>query len=955
MRSIFRGFLITAIFICSCEKSSVPAEISIQVNNSKKQVVADAEVKIDGELVGKTNDKGIFASKIDLTVGNRYRVEVAKDSADYYYAPYFDSFEVLDQKENKVDIRATLYFVPKPSNKNQLNKADVAVKPSEKSREDFRGEVPKETDQEVVDKNEKPESEKTEVAKTEVVTKPIERLKAPVANEDVDNSVYYTVHVYSGGQAVGGASVYVGDEVSGDIELGCKTNLRGRCVVKLKQKQGESFAFLVKKKSYQTATRRMKAAHRGMERINLSRGNAIDIFAMTRSYQYSRGISGVDVIVKGIKVGQTDRFGHLSYAYSGKQSDLVDVELKTTGFLPESFSTDFVISGPTSLIHYFTAEKPHSVKTALAPSQLAGKISTKSGKIFESAIDSNLERSIREHLFSHRDFSEVTKNKLNQGIQNEGKSIESLLRQGWKDTSLKGSLDMIVVPTIVSGTPMVIELSVIDSQAKVIAAAKEIVRNTSDFRSINDAVKSIALKIRRKFPFEGAVIAAENGVITTNFGTDSGRIIKAGDTLEVYGSQPNKLGNDYHYKKIATLEIELISGKETKSKVLSLLPRSIIRRGDLVTFRARQSTDNIVVATNKVVLRAFGEQDSYKHVLTKANVYFNEKWIGSTDAAGKVTLSKALGKGLLKVIKHGYMQFAKEITLENKKNIDIVLKKNEALLKVASVPSGLQVYVDSELIGKTPFAKPLTKHSGFVKVEVRGPKTFKDFSKIIDLSQGANFTGASKIILEKDLRSHALQLKGNGQFAKALEILKGIPANHSDYLLANHDIGEIYLNKLGNPLEASKYFGIVTSSPEVKNFVDKRFIGTHINQGIALFMIAENLATRDPAGAKLHYLKAAEKFESVSPQLRFVSKDEHADAAQTVAYHIALCQHKLWFQTNNQAYLNSAYKGWRAYLDTAVDQKAEKTSSNPMLDDAKVYFKQAEADINSLSGNSIVR
>jgi hypothetical protein len=162
------------------------------------------------------------------------------------------------------------------------------------------------------------------------------------------------------------------------------------------------------------------------------------------------------------------------------------------------------------------------------------------------------------------------------------------------------------------------------------------------------------------------------------------------------------------------------------------------------------------------------------------------------------------------------------------------------------------------------------------------------------------------------------------------------------------------LNNLKQPALAAKAFGKVTANELVKNFNDKRFIGTHINEGIALFMTAESLQKSEPEAAAAHYLKAIETLDKVSPYLRFVTKDQYAHAVHNVEYYKALSQHRLWNQTKNQAYLTEAFKSWRSYIETntSTAKNDEANADKAFLDNARIYMKQAESTLATLGAGA---
>src|SRR5690606_25642209 len=112
--------------------------------------------------------------------------------------------------------------------------------------------------------------------------------------------------------------------------------------------------------------------------------------------------------------------------------------------------------------------------------------------------------------------------------------------------------------------------------------------------------------------------------------------------------------------------------------------------------------------------------------------------------------------------------------------------------------------------------------------------------------------------------------------------------------------------------------------------------------GIALFMTAENLKDQ-PEAAKAHYIKAIEVLEKVVPQLRFVPRDQFAQAVHNVDFYKALSRHKLWNYTEDPVALNETVRSWRSYLEGSALSVPIEGESKSYIENARVYYKQAQS------------
>src|SRR5690606_26612743 len=112
---------------------------------------------------------------------------------------------------------------------------------------------------------------------------------------------------------------------------------------------------------------------------------------------------------------------------------------------------------------------------------------------------------------------------------------------------------------------------------------------------------------------------------------------------------------------------------------------------------------------------------------------------------------------------------------------------------------------------------------------------------------------------------------------------------------------------------------------------------THVNEGIALFMTAERLSAEQPEVATAHYQKAIEVLDGVAPQLRFVPRDQYAQAVHNVDFYRALSHQRMWDTTKNPVFLTNAVRSWRSYLDGSAQAVPLEAGSNAYVKNAEVY------------------
>jgi serine phosphatase RsbU (regulator of sigma subunit) len=134
---------------------------------------------------------------------------------------------------------------------------------------------------------------------------------------------------------------------------------------------------------------------------------------------------------------------------------------------------------------------------------------------------------------------------------------------------------------------------------------------------------------------------------------------------------------------------------------------------------------------------------------------------------------------------------------------------------------------------------------------------------------------------------------------------------------------------------------VLFRSPEIDNFSDKRFIGTHINEAIALYHIGEKLKESDPIAALSAWQEAKDRFDRCEDQLRFIPEEQFNQAVHSLAYYRALSLHKKWGISQKQEDLRVAQNAWKKYIEST----AKLMPSDPqyaMTKRAEVFYRQIQ-------------
>lgn len=985
---ILRFLLITAGFLTvACEKNESQVHITIRAKTSEGRPLAGAEVKVNEAAAGVTGADGSFDADLVLPRQQTVRVQVEKSSDDFYFSPHDETFLIKDVAVQDISVAAILYFVPKPGSaaaaqqdagggeilaENDFDQpASEGGMPLEEVEEPAAlaalERVPGPASAPAPDRQEPDDGpaavEPPPVSVSALPPDPsalvVEDAPREAVKESTPKAELFTFFAFfNKDEPVEGAEILYGDQGGGGTELKtlCRTNQRGRCIAEFQVLPKGPVTLMAKAEGFitSTVTRRLKAG--GTFRFEMKSGHSIDFFILEKRFHRQHGIANADLRIGGKLVGKTDKFGHFTYRHGGGETDLISVEITAAGYLPETYATDFVAAGEIQLTRYFAQAQPAVPSVTVLPTQTAGDLNKQkfSGDEFKALTD-RIGREVGSALNHQPAFRAIPVTAAMEKL-GDGASMSRLagLKGGWQKTALEDLVDNIVVPTLVVGDSLELELSFIDSQGRTVAVAKEPLPEIDGGARLSQAVDRILGRVVDLYPFEGAVLKADGENYVINLGAESSRGLKAGQVLKVFGTQLAKSGSGESYRQIATMKVTQVSPKESVAQVVAMEPRAAVQRGDSVVF-TRGNAPTAGAAGRGFTVNVIEAGSPQRAPVSHANIYVNDAWVGSTDAGGFVALDPALARKqpALKVIKNGYEDHVQILSGKDAGKVDVQLKKKYSAMRVATEPPGAAVLVNGVLIGKSPIDAPIPVPGGFISLEVNGGDRFKRYRATLEVNHDVvDLTGENRIILEEDLVTVAEAKLNSGDAEGALKTLGQVTQHHSDYLYSRHRIGEILLTRKGDPAGAVDAFSLVLADPEVAKFINKKFIGTHINMSLALYRLAEKMGSdRDKALQALG--QAVQILDQVGPQLRFVPKDQYELARHNVDFYSAMAKHKVWTLTDDRAVLAEALNQWRDYLDQhGSDTESRDAAAGAMLENAKVYYRQAQASSQSAAGET---
>lgn len=894
MRLRYLAFILFLLSSAGCRYFRSDASIQVHAIDGSGSPLVDANVIIDKTLVGKTDHQGLFRTSLELATGEPILIEVNKPSDKIFYAPYFETIQVQRADANVFKLKATLYGVNK-----EAEEAEVAAAPAP-SVDEAAPEATSET----------PEVEESSdttlsVASSDVAAEPT------VATPAIPSKIL-TFYVGSGSDLVNGASVFYGDSLHKQWSQGCVTNNKGRCSISIPENQ-DSLSLLVRAKGFQSQNRQVSLDEGDKIRFDIKKGRALEFFALTSVGR--EGIEGIKVSTKGRELCTTDAFGSCMIS-PDKVNDGDEIVMESKDWLPSKLSQTLT-AGPQLFLQNYQPLKPQTLRIAVLP-LTRYELEGSTLREWEQPI-SNL-----SEVFSREGVNIVSKDDLESTLLAQNKTLQDLSFQGWNQIPL----DYIVRSTLVNSKQPKLTVSAIRSDGAVAAA---VARDLGSKPSAKQ-VESATFDLLQKLPREGSIIEKVGDDYRINLGNRQG--VQKGETLQVQGQIRRANSESFAFGDIAEAIVTEVGQERSRVHVIDQKAQGKIDVGNrIILLRQINSEGRTTTLTVK----------SKSDVLAQAEIYLGNRWLGATGKDGRVQVNELPAQGEIMVLRVGYTPKIMGTTQLTTATIE--LEHDNIPIHVESNPGSALVRMNDRELGRTPLDISIPFPGRIVKLEVGGVDGYRDSKRSVQLSDaGLSLTGLSAVVLEKDPRQSAEKAIKENRFEDAVAILESIGPDDPSYLISQHQLGEIFLNRLFDPLKAAEAFHRVTSKVQ---YTDKRFIGTFINEAVALFQAGEKSAAADRNLAISYWRQAGNILEQTEEQLRYVPADQYNQAVHTLSYYRALSSHKIWVLTQNPDDKALASKQWKDYIQgTALALPQDKHFS---------WVKKAEAYFQELQGESHAR
>jgi len=658
----------------------------------------------------------------------------------------------------------------------------------------------------------------------------------------------------------------------------------------------------------------------------------LTVKALAEEYGQASGIPGVTVTLNNKQVGKTDAKGTMTYKYDGEPGKKAQVVLTAPGYIPASWKTSITLEGEITLQRYFYPTTPKAIRAGIY--RFVGN----TPNVDLKDVLSQTEQAVAGQIFKNKCFREVPTKTLQAEIKHARLSIEKITAKGWRETPLRRTADMIILGSVAKDEKgFLIETKFYTSGGKLILSQLNRARSAGD---INSVAREIASNIMERFPFEGTVVSREEERYRINLNKPDYKISR-GTEFALMAARLDESGKVSSYRDIGKLKVKKAEDTGSWTEVEDLKKGEKINIGDRVIRRIYREEEE--AAKNYFILQAKGGVPPDVSPLGGVNIYLNEEWIGTTGSDGKAEVPVRVGKKYdIVLYRHGYQQVSEKVKVEkNKDTREFVLQVNNSMFKIESEPTGADVFVDGDKIGKTPIRDGKLVNLGFHTVKVTVGGDYRDWEEVVEFAQKVeDRTGDRKIVLHKDFLKIGERAEQKGDVDGAIQAYKSTEKGHPDYSEAHSRLAQLYLDDKNDYDAAISEFENVLSLPENQQLLYKQYAVTYTNLGHAYYEKGNSLVQKDTDAAAQNFAKAIENLKKAKQNTRFFPNEHYDEAVHDTYYYTALSYHKLYLITKKNAILNDANLAWREYFDFFPKNLEGNSTFEQTRESAQKYWDQ---------------
>ncbi len=643
--------------------------------------------------------------------------------------------------------------------------------------------------------------------------------------------------------------------------------------------------------------------------ITLYTEAVVKVEAVEERYGLVKPIQGATVSVNGHDVGKTAANGIYTYHQKGKLGNAVPVRISAPGYMPSSITHQVTLGGNQKLRQFFypaSASQPRAAVIGFSANTRGEDISD---------VVKAIEPRFVDELFSAKGFKQVPTATAKNLVKRSKLNYAKLKTTGWRGSSLAESVDVLVFGSVArgEGDTYIVEASFYESDGRLVMTQAAVLTGTSSWR-VGRTMSELVSNALSSYPFTGAVTSVAKDKVQINLGRGQ-FTLDSDDIFIVKSIKRDPEGRITDYADGGTYKVNRLGDSQTEIRAQS--SGTPPRLGDRVV-RLNSSSSSKADGADKVAFSVTGGKGGEGSALAGANLYIDERWVGSTDRKGEAIVPLRLGhKYKLIVYHHGYEQASKTIEPEKKgERFKFALKSFSSDLTIESDPSGATVSLDDTRIGTTPITKAYPVTLGFHTLRVDAGGGYRAWEEVVEFDKAEeNRTGDHMVMLYKDYLRAAEKAEEAGQFDEAIKLYSAAPKEHPDYVELHNRLGQLYLDEKHDADRAIAEFERVQAIPEVQELVLKQYAIVYANMGKAYYTKGESLVKAKRNESLEFFAKAVKALDRARENTRFFPDERHDEAVHDTYYYRALAYQNLYQITAREALRSNVELAWHEYID----------------------------------------
>lgn len=648
---------------------------------------------------------------------------------------------------------------------------------------------------------------------------------------------------------------------------------------------------------------------------------------------------GAEVSLDGRKLGKTDKEGRFSYRHQGKHGGEGKLQVTARGYVPDTWSRTIMLEGRHKLTRYFLPDRFVPVKTAVW-----GFVANTSGENISPVVE-KVQQAFGKRLFNETDtFTRTPVKRVRKMMKSSGMNLDQLRTKGWQGQSLAAELDVLVTGSVSSNGDggYIIDVSFYRYDGHKIISQVAEAGSGGDWR-IGRAVARIVDDVLERYPFEGLVTKVSDKDITVNLGS---RTVPIGrkDIFSVHNVTRDERGLVTGSKEVAVYRMRKRRNRSSILHSESDTKVPTIRVGDKVVRLDRALAER----EGSIEIGVRGGVGESKVPLSGVNIYVDGHWSGATGFDGRLRVPARAGRNMKLILyRHGFRQLSEKIAVQKEgEKFDFAMESYNSSLRLTSNPSGADVYIDGQHIGKSPIKKPFPVPLGFHTVKVSAGGSWRDWEEVVEFNDTEErLVGKKRVTLYRNYLASARRAQRKGKLQEAVATYQKVDKRHPDYTEATHRLAQLYLDELRDYDKAIAEFRKMTKIPEVRDLVYKQYSVVYTNLGHALYAKGDSLIKTDKTSAVKNFASAVRVLDKARENMRFFPSERYDEIAHDTYYYQAVSYHNIYVLTGEDLVRDEADLAWQRYFDFFPDGLRGRKEYESVRDAAEKLWQQVRAGL----------